>query len=255
MDTNLVLTIISLSLALLFGIFAVFSHFSHRKYKEFSYFRRTHQVIETNATATSKLKLSYDGKDIKDFSITKYAIWNSGNEMLNGNNIVEAEPLTISSKWNSIKILDAKIIGETEEANGFKICESDIKSVKLEFDYANKKDGIVIQILHNGKASYFNVNGKIKGGENLKNTNTDFNITLRPIVSYCAIPWSITLLLLGIFVIAGIATFRLLIGAIIGIGLISTVFVSVYIVGIVSKKREPFPTKLRKYMKYEEDDD
>lgn len=117
-----------------------------------------------------KLGLSYDGKAVNDLTITKYAIWNSGNEVLNWDDIVVASPLQISCNNNSL-ILDAQILVQSDETNMFKIIEKKDNGVKISFDYMNVNDGIIIQILHTEEVADLNVECRIKGGKKLKNLN------------------------------------------------------------------------------------
>ena len=245
---SIIIAIVGILLTIFFGIVALRAT---RKYKEFSYFRRTHQVIKTNFTAISKLQLLYDGKDIKDFSITKYAIWNSGNEKLEGKDIIEEEPLMISTNDNDVEILNAEIIdgSETKKANKFEIYERSNKHLKLRFKYAGRKDGIVIQILHTGTAS-FNVVGEIEDGKKLKNRNiTQKTLKILKLLDRIYIP---VLIVSGLIIlILGSETLFNIFSIIIPIFAVVSMLSYFYIV--VSNIN--FPTKFLLFMEYYEEDD
>lgn len=151
-------------------LFAVYTWCVGKKKKEFSCFYNTFAIVKAGKSIVPKLSLSYDGKSIDDLTVTKYAIWNSGNEVLNWADIVVASPLQIICN-DKAKILDAKILVQSDETNMFKIIDKKDNCAKVVFDYANVDDGIILQILHTGEASDLNVECRIKGGKKLKNLN------------------------------------------------------------------------------------
>lgn len=150
-------------------IFAIYTWFAGKKKKEISYFKSTFKVVKAGKSVIPKLDLLYDGQNIDDLTITKYAIWNSGNEVLNWSDIVIVSPLRIIC--NNAKILDVQIIEQSDETNAFKILDKKDNYVKIEFDYVNINDGIVIQILHTGDAADIDVDCRIKGGRKPRNFN------------------------------------------------------------------------------------
>lgn len=153
-------------------IFAIYTWIVSKKKKELSCFNNTFKVVKAGKSLVPKLELSYDGKAINDLTITKYAIWNSGNEVLNWADIVAASPLQISCNDN-ILILDVQILVQSDETNMFKIIEKKDNCVKISFDYMNVHDGIILQILHTGEVTDLNVECRIKGGKKLKNLNSN----------------------------------------------------------------------------------
>lgn len=151
-------------------IFAVYTWIVGKKKMELSCFHNTFRVVKAGKSVIPKLRLSYEGQAIDDLTVTKYVIWNSGNEVLNRSDIVRVCPLQIVCDDNA-QILDAQIIVQSDETNAFKILEKKDKCVKLEFDYANVDDGIILQILHTGDVTDINVECRIKGGKELRNLN------------------------------------------------------------------------------------
>ena len=151
-------------------IFAVYTWIVGKKKMELSCFHNTFRVVKAGKSVIPKLSLSYEGQAIDDLTVTKYVIWNSGNEVLNRSDIVQVCPLQIVCDDNA-QILDAQIIVQSDETNAFKILEKKDKCVKLEFDYANVDDGIILQILHTGDVTDINVECRIKGGKELRNLN------------------------------------------------------------------------------------
>lgn len=150
-------------------IFGIYTWIAGKKKKEISCFNNTFEVVKAGKSLVPKLELSYEGKEINDLTITKYAIWNSGNEVLNIADIV-VESLQITCN-NDTQILDARILVQSDETNMFKIIDKKNNCVKISFDYMDINDGIILQILHTGEAVELKVECKIKGGKKLKNLN------------------------------------------------------------------------------------
>ena len=69
-------------------IFAIYTWFVGKKKKEISYVYSTYEIIKMGNSVIPGVQLLYHGKDIADLTITRYAIWNSGNEVLNSTDIV-----------------------------------------------------------------------------------------------------------------------------------------------------------------------
>lgn len=153
-------------------VFAIYTWIAGKKKKEFSYFSNSYKIIQKGKSSIPQLQLTYENRNIEDLSITKYAIWNSGNEVINTNDIVSERPLKITASSGAV-ILNTKVIVESEETNKFIIDEQQENSSTINFDYVDPRDGIVIQIIHTGENLEFD--GKIKGGKKFKNLNKKGN--------------------------------------------------------------------------------
>ena len=100
--------------------FTVYSFFKNKKKVEMSALKKSRQIITIKNKKIEKLSLRYENIPIDNLSITKYAIWNSGNVEIRREDIASLKPLKIKSNGD-IKILDASIIRNTDEDNGFTI--------------------------------------------------------------------------------------------------------------------------------------
>lgn len=154
-----------LSLCTIASLFlAVWALIKGKRKMEFSYYRTGKNIVKGGRSLISDLRLLYKEKVIDDLSITRFAIWNSGSEVLKHSDIVETNALQIIADNDSVKILDAIIIKQSDTSNRFLVEEKNDKVVKFSFNYANKQDGIVVQIIHTGEASSLKLGCKIKGG-------------------------------------------------------------------------------------------
>ena len=150
-------------------LYAFYVRHVDKKKKEISYISNSYKVIEGGQCSIPALELKYKDRTIENLAITKYAIWNSGNDLINNVDIVNDKPLQIftTDKENSI-ILDANIILENEETNKFDIAEITEEFIKLKFDYIEPKNGIILQIIHSGISANLSLDCKIKGGKSIK---------------------------------------------------------------------------------------
>lgn len=154
-------------------VYGIWSNCKSKQKKELSCYRNSFNVVRAGKSLIPELELKYNGKEIPELVITKYAIWNSGNEVLRNSDIVEAKPLEIMCDKNEAQILDAKIIQCSDDDNKFRITNVDEENVVINFDYANVKEGIIVQVMHTGEAKNIKVACKIKGGKKVKSYNVD----------------------------------------------------------------------------------
>lgn len=154
-------------------IWAVYSHYSTNKKKRFSVAFSSYEVVKKGKTAIPNLELSFLGKPIENLTISKFAIWNSGNKVIDSSDMVPLEKLTIYAD-NEEEILDAQIVTETEPTNSFNISSSTSKNVCIDFDYVDSHDGIIVQIFHTGgkRQDSLHIEGKIRGGQPIKYYST-----------------------------------------------------------------------------------
>jgi hypothetical protein len=76
-------------------------------------------------------------------------------------------PPTITAK-EEIKILNSSIIYTSTPANNFSISKENQKSIQINFDFLDKDQGGIIQVIHNGKSNKdLKVSGTIKGAGKL----------------------------------------------------------------------------------------
>lgn len=156
-------------IAILSFLYAIICQQRNREKKEFSYCLKSNYLIRKRKRKFNKLFVTYGGKQIEDLCISKFTIWNSGNKTLNHADMVESRELTIFV-LNDSEILEAEIICCSEETNRFVLEIVDNHTVKIRFDYVDKKEGVVIQVMHTGESD-IQISCKIKGGKQIKQTD------------------------------------------------------------------------------------
>lgn len=140
----------------------------NKEKKEFSFCLKSNHLIRGKRSKFEKLSITYDGQQIDDLCVSKFTVWNSGNRTLNRTDMVDSKELTISVA-DECKILDVELIACSEETNNFFVKFEDEQTVKVLFEYADKKEGVVIQIIHTGNDEDIRIDCKIKGGNPIKN--------------------------------------------------------------------------------------
>ena len=170
LDNTIVQAFLAIIAVIGFG-WGMYSHFFSNKKQCISTAFSSFEIVKQGKNTIKQLSLSFAGKQIHDLTITKFAIWNSGNKVINGADIVSSQKLRVVAEGTS-EILEAQIVAESDEANGFKICDTTNNQVCLDFDYIDSREGIVLQVLHTGKVGSLKVDCKIKGGKPIKHLDT-----------------------------------------------------------------------------------
>jgi len=145
-------------------IVAIIFYYRGRKVKKAKTAIRSINLFKEAADKIDGLEITYSKTPVSNLTITKLAIWNDGNETINGNDIAPADPLLIKIKGDYI-ILETKLIYTKNESNVLALHEIENgKQIAVTLDYLDKNDGGVIQILHTGySSSDIEFTGTIKG--------------------------------------------------------------------------------------------
>lgn len=137
----------------------------------------SHNLVKDFTNKIDGLVISYSNKSIKNFTISKIAFWNAGNETINGTDVVNSDPISIRAKNNNL-ILNAKIIALNNESNCFSLAKDPNQTfVNIDFDYIDGKNGVVIELFHTGTSDDdLEFSGKIKGAEKVKSVSSNGDI-------------------------------------------------------------------------------
>lgn len=147
-------------------VFAVYTWVVGKRIKEISIDYSISNLIRKEESPIPQLKVTFNGETIKELSSTILYIWNSGNDVIDENDIVSTRPLKI--KCDSGKILDGKILAQCDPSNGFMISNTTSTEIEIKFIYMDGNDGVKIQVLHTGADSKLNVDCKIKDGKEIR---------------------------------------------------------------------------------------
>lgn len=159
---------------ILIGVIA--SYYFYRKsvrIKEPCWAIRTNNLIQGYSAQLDNLRVLYQDVNIENLTISKILFWNDGIETIDRGDIETANHLRIFS-LDGVELLDAKVLTTNNQSCQFTVnLSSDKTNALLNFDYLDKKQGAVIQIVHTGTSSKdLNVAGDIKGANSIKNKFT-----------------------------------------------------------------------------------
>jgi len=144
-------------------VVAVIIYSKSKRIRKPTFLIRSNNLVAGFGKKLDKLQLLYDETNIENLTVSKIAFWNEGAETLEQANVVEAEPLRIEAV-GSCDILDAYVIQKNNEANKFSVELVSSKRVKILFDFLEKGEGGVIQLIHTGKESLdIELKGLVKG--------------------------------------------------------------------------------------------
>ena len=145
------------------GLIAAFYYgIKGKSKKELSYMIvQSEQLISSGKKRVPKLHLLFENKEIYDITVTTCTIWNTGTQTINRSDIVSGNTLKIYPSEKS-RILDIQILATNRETNKFEIERVEDKMAVLNFDYIDPKQGVTIQIVHEGSDISFDC--EIKGG-------------------------------------------------------------------------------------------
>lgn len=145
-------------------LLSIYFYYKSKKVKDPRYVIRSGNLISGPTQKIAPLEILFKNKPISNFSVSKVAFWNEGRDTIHKTDIAAADPLTITMLGKS-EILDATVIYRSKDATQFDIeVSKDCRKLKIYFDYLDKCEGGVIQILHSGKSSDdLRMGGTIKG--------------------------------------------------------------------------------------------
>jgi hypothetical protein len=183
LNNSIVLNSITLVLALLGVFFAPYFYFREKRHKVPFYIVRTINLLRESIQKINTVEITYLGKKIENLSISKIAFWNDGRETINSNDVASADTIKILID-NNFVFLDAQIIFQTKEANKFEIqIADDKKSINITFDYIDYKEGMVLQVFHNGNVSEnISIGGTVKSVKKIRRKTFHFPSSIAKIL-------------------------------------------------------------------------
>ncbi len=127
------------------------------------------RLIEEYKSALADLQVTYRDSLVDTLSVARIVFWNRGQETILGSDIASAAPLRVAASEGAV-ILDAKVVA-TNNAPSVPTIEvaDDQRSALIGFDYLDKENGAVFQIVHTGRSGGdLEVRGTIKGARSIR---------------------------------------------------------------------------------------
>ncbi|MBK7222870.1 MAG: hypothetical protein IPH94_16625 [Saprospiraceae bacterium] len=164
-------------------VISIYLYFKSRKRKLPTYLMKTFNLFKNKISNIDKLNITYDNTHIENLSITKIALWNRGNEVINYSDVAPRNLLQIKM-LNSKQILDAQIKYTKNNNNNFTIqISEDKKSLIIKFDYFFQNEGVVLEIFHNGTSGKeIIIDGSLKEVPHIKSAQYQDEIIINSIL-------------------------------------------------------------------------
>lgn len=165
-SSNPLINLISFLLAILGIILSVYYYLKSRKEKIPVFSKQSFQLIQKSITGLDKLEVKYNDQRVDKLTLTKVAFWNSGRETIRKEDVVQRDPIKITTK-EDLLIYDHKIISSNPK-NNFTLERINDQTINIYFDYMDHFQGIIINIYHNGqKSDDIQLEGTIIGARKL----------------------------------------------------------------------------------------
>src|SRR5208282_4573761 len=114
------------------------------------YLKRSLRLIGIpDSRLTEDVEVLFKGQRVDRLTKTQIMLWNSGNQIVRGEDIVAADPLRFQFSEDAV-VLDSKIIRYTREVSTTNDSQRP-NCAFLTFDYLDPQDGAIIEILHTAR--------------------------------------------------------------------------------------------------------
>lgn len=153
-------------------ILAYYFYCKGKSTKELYYEINSFNLIGKNLKEKiSDIQILYKDNRIKYLTISKIAVWNSGNKTVWDNEIPENNKIRISI-CNSYDILECEIIQNDDLDTNLTLTKIDNKNLELNFKFLEPNKGFMLKIIHTSITSNdLNVKGRVIGGSDIKRIN------------------------------------------------------------------------------------
>lgn len=158
------------------AIFTVFTFIKNKRKKTLCYFNNSINIISESFQKVGDVEVYYKSNKIESLTITKFAIWNDGNDTIKSNDQANSDKIHIIGKENT-KIYKAELIYSSDTINNIHISnaalfETDNDEIRFDFEYLEPKQGGVIKLTHTGESSdSLIISGTIIGNGKIKKSN------------------------------------------------------------------------------------
>ncbi|MFL6255128.1 MAG: hypothetical protein ACJ74T_08890 [Pyrinomonadaceae bacterium] len=133
-----------------------------RIYAELAYVASSIQMTGRNAMFPPELKIFYGDKEVDTVTQTNIILWNYGNSTIEGERIVESDPLRIVVSPGG-EILTSEVITSRDVlALACKPFPGKPNELEITFDFLDTRDGALIRLTHTGNKKT-RVRGTIRG--------------------------------------------------------------------------------------------
>jgi hypothetical protein len=126
--------------------------------------KNSHLIVGRPEDEKSEIEISFQGRRVGRISKEIIVIWNSGNTILSGDQIVANDPLRIVLPENGEMLGSPEVIKESRAVNSVRVVlrEDSLHEAVCIFDFLEPGEGAIIKALHTGRGKV-EVKGTLRG--------------------------------------------------------------------------------------------
>lgn len=129
------------------------------------------QIIGSSITQSQDLEVTYNGEKIENLWITNIVFWNAGTETIDDADIPKSSPVCIKINNGKIFQINKKFIKRDLNLLEFSLIND--KKIDITFDFIDKDDGFILEIIHSAKSETdLNMEAVFKGSDELLNKSS-----------------------------------------------------------------------------------
>jgi hypothetical protein len=128
----------------------------------------THVIAGRMLMEVPEFRITYRGRPVPRLAITKLVFWNAGSDTINSTDVPAAARFCISIVGSG-EFLNHNLDFVKKSSNAIALSiDGDKKFINVKFDYFDKNDGFVVELLHTGESdSSIRVESTFKGAHPL----------------------------------------------------------------------------------------
>lgn len=175
--------LLSLVLSVLGFLLAFFFYFKGVRRRAPMYAVRSIKLVEDSIIGMSgSIEISYFGSKVRNLSVARVALWNSGRETISPDDVAPSSPIKVICS-GAAELLGIDIVYEKNAANNFSLSEVKDPNKRnqhlqnellINFDYFDQNEGVILQIFHTGVEDEIKVVGNVKGCGSIKRVGKPF---------------------------------------------------------------------------------
>jgi hypothetical protein len=131
-------------------VFAIVFYIKQKRVRAPRYSISDTQIIDRYTSQFPGLDVLFNGTKVKTVAVTRFYFWNSGAETIRANDVAPANPLRIEPRAGTT-FLAANLVYANRPENNFRLELAD-ESIHIAFDYVDRGEGCLIEVLRTGEA-------------------------------------------------------------------------------------------------------
>ncbi len=148
--TDIIVAVVGIAVTI---VLACFFYWKQRAAKEPRWAIRTNNLVADWKERLPRLAILYEGKPVSSLSVSRVVFWNAGRCSIRKEDIAPADRLRIQCK-KDVRILSVSLIESNSPPSRMSYnLEPDDAAVTLEFDFLEKEEGAVFEVVHTGTSS------------------------------------------------------------------------------------------------------